>query len=137
MVCCSNYENSKSPQRKHNTPIKNRIGAVFAHVTDMKKSIKWYNDILELPYDSSKDWESIYEIPTDEGVGLLLDNNHVNDNDNKALFMFDTADIDAAYQFVKESGIKIFAEIVRPGPISFFTIKDPDDNILMVCQNHE
>jgi catechol 2,3-dioxygenase-like lactoylglutathione lyase family enzyme len=137
MVCRSNYEKSEIPQRQHDIPIKNRIGAVFAHVTNMKKSIKWYSDILGLPYNSNKDWESIYEIPMDEGLGLLLDNNHVNDDENKALFMFDTDDIDASYLFAKQKGITISSEIERPGPVSFFTIKDPDNNILMVCQNHE
>ncbi|WP_244151471.1 VOC family protein [Halobacillus dabanensis] len=49
------------------------------------------------------------------------------------LFNFHTDDIDAAYLFVQKLGYEISQDVVRFRDIAFFQIKDPDGNVIMIC----
>jgi hypothetical protein len=44
--------------------------------------------------------------------------------------MFMTNDIQASYEFVKENNVTIVTNIENG---HWFVIKDPDDNMLMIC----
>jgi predicted enzyme related to lactoylglutathione lyase len=123
------------------SPIDNRIRGIFVHVTDMQRAIKWYSELLDLPMASSSHEGTIYDIPLKlyEKPGLTLDTNvALTQNDGKhPMFMFDTQDIHATYAFLKEKGVELVSEIEDIGSVSFLAFKDPDENVLMVCQDNE
>ncbi|HET7579270.1 MAG TPA: VOC family protein [Bacillales bacterium] len=132
MVTQSDSKGAPLP-RDNKSPIKNRIKAVFFNVTDMERAVKWYGNLFGLTVKDSSN--SIYTVPTEGGADILLDNNrHLQGNDYKTLLMFDTDDVDEAYRYLKKNSVDIFTEIERHGNVSFFTFKDPDGNVLMVCQ---
>jgi predicted enzyme related to lactoylglutathione lyase len=139
MVCSTDYEALPIKPMLKDSPIHNRIGTVFVNVKNMNQSIEWYSSLLDLPINSSYNGDSIYELDTEGGARILLDNNRfLQGDDYKISFMFVTNNIDQAYQNLKEKDIEIFTEIERyPDSVSFFTFKDPDGNILMVCEKTE
>jgi predicted enzyme related to lactoylglutathione lyase len=118
-------------------PISNRIGAVFVHVTDMPKAIQWYSELLGLPIHADSHEGTIYSLHMDGGSDLLLDSNRRDDSsqNHKTQLFFETKKIMDSYHFVKEKGIEVVTEIEEHDNISFFTFKDPDGNILMICED--
>lgn len=134
MVSQSDYEGEPIQKDKNRkSPIKNRIKAVFVNAADMRKAVRWYSDLLNI--EIMDDSPSVVNVPTEGGCDLLLDNNRYMQGDHyQTLLMFDTDDIDKAYRFIKEKGVEIHTEIERYDNVSFFTFKDLDENVLMVCQ---
>jgi predicted enzyme related to lactoylglutathione lyase len=121
----------------NNSPISKQIGAVFLHVSDMNKSIQWYSELLGLPIKSSSHEGTIYELTMDGGSGLLLDSNkrELSNSSRKTQFFFNTRNLKESYDFIIEKGVEIVTEIEVHDNISFFTFKDLDENILMVCED--
>jgi predicted enzyme related to lactoylglutathione lyase len=121
------------------SPIKNEVNAVFVHVQDLKKSVEWYSSILSLDIDLEKVNSPVHNIPVNGRTGLTLDD-HTFDPGYRfqpietPCFNFFAPDIDEAYNFVKEKGAEIVKEIERIGDnFAYFTFKDIDGNVLMVC----
>ncbi|WP_256761280.1 VOC family protein [Cohnella sp. WQ 127256] len=119
------------------SPISNRIGAVFLHVSNMQHAIQWYSELLGLPVQSASHEGTIYVLPMEGGLDLLIDSNmndHKNNN-NKTHFFFETKNLNESYKFIKNKGIEIVTEIEVHDDISFFTFRDPDGNVLMICED--
>jgi predicted enzyme related to lactoylglutathione lyase len=114
--------------------IKNKVGAIFIPVSDIRKAREWYCSILNL--------EPTYEIiaghlcciPLDNnGLNIVLDSN-VNSKESFArtpIFHFNTDDIHEAFQYMKDKGVELVTEIENG---HWFNFKDPDHNMLMVCK---
>jgi predicted enzyme related to lactoylglutathione lyase len=120
------------------SPIKNRIHTIFVHVEDLSRSVKWYCDLLGQEYDESMVIEPVYNIPISDYTGLTLDSGP--SGKKKAivpsphpLFNVHTEDIQRAYDFVREIGYDICSPIFDFDEFSFFHVKDPDGNVVMVC----
>ncbi len=119
------------------SPITNRIGAVFLHVSDMDRAVKWYSELLGLPEQPTSHEGTIYSVPVDGGSDLLLDSNMKDrtSHHNKTQFFFETNNLNESYEYVKGKGIEIVTEIEVHDQISFFTFRDPDGNVLMICED--
>ncbi|CAG7616059.1 hypothetical protein PAESOLCIP111_01860 [Paenibacillus solanacearum] len=117
------------------SPVAARIKGVFIDVKEMKAMAAWYADLLALPLDENTSEEAIYPIPVTRGPGLLLDHNRHRHNDSFTIpFMFDCRSVDEAYAFVEANGIEVFGSIERHGEFAFFTVKDPDGHLVMICE---
>jgi uncharacterized protein len=114
----------------------NRLGSVFIHVNDLKKSTEWYSKILEKPQPEQEPQGPVHWFEMGEGRGVLLDDNRNNRDHVRPAFMLHTEDVDKAYQLVTQNGGEIIREIERDEMVSFFNFKDPDGNMVMVCQEH-
>ncbi len=119
------------------SPIKNQAGAVFIHVSDMKRAIGFYSKLLGLPILEAAHEGNIYDLPVQSGTQIILDSHHrkAPSNDNLPLLFFDTDDLQASYAFIVSEGIEVAGEIEIHDDISFFTFRDPDGNVLMVCED--
>lgn len=121
-------------------PIKNQMNGVFIHVTNLKKSTKWYCDLLglEVEVEVEKVQSPVFNVPITGTTSLTLDDHtfdpafkhHVNPN---PIFNFFTTDIDEAYNYVLDKEIPIVREIERVGSTAWFNIADPDGNVVMIC----
>jgi hypothetical protein len=72
------------------------------------------------------------------GSGLLLDDNRYRNGDNyETLFMIVSPDVDGSKLYLASNGVTVFTDIERHGDMAFFTVKDPDDNVIMICSEVE
>lgn len=116
------------------SPIQNFIGGVFVPVTDLQRSIRFYSLVLGVPINPKIKHEHLYWFTMASGPDLILDSNlRRPEGDPYPLFYLDTSNIHGAYQFLKEHGVETVQEIQEGGGISFFNFRDPDGNVLMVC----
>lgn len=116
----------------------NKIGAVFVHVKDLKRSSKFYAEILGLPYEEPDPNSPIY-CPQMEGTGLILDDNRNNagtERDVRPLCILKTQDAEGALASMQAKGIEICFVERHEEKVFLFTFKDPDGNVLMVMQEH-
>lgn len=120
------------------SPIKNQINTVFVHVSDLGKSVKWYAQLLDQTYNSHEVIDPVFNIKINQYTGLTIDagpkeGKKLISSSPYPLFNFHTDDIYASYEFVQGLDYKIDSEIVTFDDFSFFTVKDPDNHIIMIC----
>ncbi|MEH7384672.1 VOC family protein [Bacillus sp. JJ1521] len=121
------------------SPIKNTMGGVFIHISDLKKAVEWYSNILDLEYDLNKVKSPVYNIPITGPTSLTLDDHafdptFIHRPSPNPIFNFLVDDIDAAYNFIISHDIEIVREIERVGEnFAWFNFQDPDGNIIMAC----
>lgn len=122
------------------SPIAGKVNNVFIHVSDLKKSAAWYSRLLGLPFDERDVESPVYNVPVSSKAGLTLDDHTFDPGfslqpSDHVLFNFYAEDIDEAYRFIKENDIPIAREIERIGDFAYFNFRDPDGNVLMICNN--
>ncbi|MYL35395.1 VOC family protein [Pontibacillus yanchengensis] len=120
------------------SPIENKIHTVFVHVSDLKRSVQWYSTLLGQNVNLDEVKPPVYNVPINTYTGLVLDGGPNGGKEYVGLLPhplcnLHAPDIDEAYQFVSEKGFEINSEISRFDDIEFFTVKDPDGNVIMLC----
>jgi len=122
------------------SPIENCIGCVFIPVSDMPRAIAWYSQLFGLPVQTAVHATSheghIYELPMQGAVSLLLDRHKPVCNSSQPLCFFWTADLSRAYTFLLENDIEVVAAPEAIGSVTTLICKDPDHNLLMICQRN-
>lgn len=116
------------------SPIHNRIGAVFVHVTDMRRAIAWYSTLLGVPQSGTSHEGLIYDVPMSGPTGLTLDGHaHARGTFQPGgpLLMLHADDIHAAYTFAGEHAREV-GPVEDIGSVSVFHLADPDRNRLIV-----
>ncbi|MYL48133.1 VOC family protein [Halobacillus litoralis] len=114
------------------SPIQNEVGAIFVPVKDIEKARDWYCDLLDVPAEEEFPGGHLYVLPM-KHAGVVLDSKIYSEEAvfGAPAFHFNTEDIEAAYTYMKEKGIDVVSEIQFG---HFFNFKDPDGNLLMICQ---
>ncbi len=120
------------------SPISNKINTIFVHVSDLKQSVKWYSQLLGQDYDPATIEKPVYNIEITNHTGLTLDAGPETVTKKQSscvypLFNFHTENIDDSYAYIIELGYQIESEISCFDDFSFFTILDPDRNVIMIC----
>lgn len=114
------------------SPILKQIGTIFIPVSNIEQARDWYCDILGLKADKEIQFGHLYVIPL-HGTGIVLDSKiYEKDKVFKTpAFHFDTKNIKEAFQFMKNKEVNVITEIEHD---HYFNFKDPDGNMLMICQ---
>ncbi|WP_164670781.1 VOC family protein [Virgibacillus doumboii] len=119
------------------SPVKSKVNTVFVPVKDIKKAKEWYSTMLGIE-DGEFMFDNLFVAKMD-GAGMVLDTMPMWRDDNgdfPALnvpaIQFGTDDIQASYQFMKNNGVELVTEVMYD---HWFVFKDPDGNMLMVCQD--
>lgn len=112
-------------------PIARQIGTVFVPVSDIAEARDWYCRLLGVPADGEILFGHLYVLPM-VGAGLVLDSKIYSADAvfRVPAFHLNTADIQAAHLHLRDIGAEV-AEI-RDG--QWFNFKDPDGNVLMICE---
>ncbi|WP_172840458.1 GNAT family N-acetyltransferase [Virgibacillus phasianinus] len=123
---------------KMDSPIKNQINTIFVHVTDLAKSVEWYTKLLGQGYTGTEVSDPVYNLKINDHTGLTVDAGLKGEVKTiipspYPLFNFHTADINTSYEFVENTGFQIDSDIVEFDDFAFFTVKDPDNHIIMIC----
>ena len=115
-----------------NHPIFNQISGVFIPVRNIEQARDWYCEILGLPADGEILLGHLYVIPMN-GPSVVLDSKiFAEDKVYKVpAFQFKTNNIQQAYEFMKAKNVQLTTGIENN---HWFNFKDPDGNLLMVCQ---
>ncbi len=80
---------------------------------------------------------TIYDVPMSGETGLIIDANRASvTNSSQPLCFFWTEDIQAAHAFLLERDVDVTSDVTDIGSVSFLTFRDPDANLLMVCQRN-
>ncbi|NHM31271.1 VOC family protein [Neobacillus terrae] len=119
-------------------PVKNQMNGVFVHVTNLKGAVEWYTDLLGLEIDLEEVQSPVYNIPVSGTTSLTLDDHSFDPQfkhsiSTSPIFNFFAPDIEEAYQYIKNRNIEIVREIEWVEDTAWFNIKDPDGNVLMIC----
>jgi len=120
------------------SPVFNKMNTVFIHVSNLKSSVKWYSELLSQEYKMSEVKDPVYNLKIDGETGLTLDAGPEGTEKQIAasshpIFNFHTEDIKEAYEFVKGMDYTIESPITSFDDFSFFTIKDLDGHVVMIC----
>lgn len=106
-------------------PILSYMPAVFIPVSDLKRSIEWYSNLLERQVQPKQDGGGIYYFDLD-GTDLILDSNMWG---FPPMIMFDTQNIDAAYEYCKGQHYPAMSELHRYPNVAYFNVQGN-----MICQ---
>jgi predicted enzyme related to lactoylglutathione lyase len=122
------------------SPIRNRLGAVFIPVSDIRRSAEWYATVLGQPLATTSHEGRIYAVPMAGETGLILDAHKAppppRGAQRQTLCFFWADDVRAARIFLIEHGVEVTSDVNDIGSVSFVTFNDPDGNPLMVCQQN-
>lgn len=112
-------------------PIAPEIGTVFVPVSDIASARDWYCALLGVPVDGDILFGHLYVLPMN-GAGLVLDSKIFSAEAvfRVPAFHLNTADIQAAH--VRVLGTASEVTEIRDG--QWFNFKDPDGNVLMICE---
>lgn len=103
----------------------------------MQRAINWYSWLFGLPLGTTSHEGTIYDVPMHGETGLILDSNKpIIQNSSQPLCYFWTSDIHVAFEFFQQNDVVLVGEILDIGSVSFLTFKDPDSNLLMLCQRN-
>ncbi|MFD1020880.1 VOC family protein [Thalassobacillus hwangdonensis] len=118
------------------SPIKNKVSTVFIPVKDIGKAKQWYTKMLDVQ-NGEEMFDHLF-IAEMDGTGMVLDKMPMWKNEqgevqplNVPAIQFATEDIHASYQFMKTNDVELVTEVEHD---KYFVFKDPDGNLLMVCQ---
>ncbi|PFO08343.1 glyoxalase [Bacillus sp. AFS076308] len=114
------------------SPILNQIGTIFIPVSNISSARDWYCDLLGLPVEGDILFGHLYVLPM-KGTGIVLDSKIYSKNTiyKTPPFHFNTANIENAYDYMKEKDVELTTGIEHN---HWFNFKDPDGNHLMVCR---
>src|SRR5687767_13647655 len=98
--------------------IQNRIGVVFIPVSDIARASAWYNQLFDLPPQETTHHGTIYTVPMQGEVGLILDGTPKSlRNSSQPLCFFWTTQIQQAYEWLKQHNVEIVSEIEDIGSV--------------------
>ncbi len=110
-------------------------------VRDMDKAKAFYTDVLGFEATQDTKWgkgnRGVFVVPPGGGTYIALDfMSEVKEFDTKRTFNLSTPDVEAAYKSIKEKGVKPNSEIMPYPPGGrFFSVNDPDGNVLNILQS--
>jgi catechol 2,3-dioxygenase-like lactoylglutathione lyase family enzyme len=112
-------------------PISAEIGTVFVPVSDIATARDWYCALLGVPADGEVLFGHLYVLPMN-GADLVLDSGIYSADAvfRVPAFHLNTADIEAAHGHLQGTGSEVTE--IRDG--RWFNFKDPDGNVLMICE---
>jgi predicted enzyme related to lactoylglutathione lyase len=89
-------------------------------------------NILGLEVKEENLVDHLYIVPMN-GAGVVLDSKIYSDKSvfKVPAFHFNTNDIEASFQFMKDQGVELLTQIENG---HWFNFKDPDGNVLMICK---
>lgn len=111
-----------------------RVGAVILLVSDMKNSIRFYKETLNLPLKSqSEDWTEFFSNGTVLALHPAKKRNTSKTGSNTLIgFMVD--DLDATAKYLNEKNVKFFKEPKDEPFGKHAIIQDPDGHLISIAQ---
>jgi predicted enzyme related to lactoylglutathione lyase len=109
---------------------------IFIPVSDLPYAIHWYSALFGLPLGQTSHTDKIYDVPMEGEISVILDAHRPVQNSSQPLCFFWTDDIAAAHMYLSTLGVEILGMVEDIGSVQTLTFRDPDGNLLMVCQRN-
>ncbi|PZR51720.1 VOC family protein [Xylanimonas oleitrophica] len=116
------------------SPIRREVGQVFVPVRDMASAVPWYCRLLGLPVATPSHEDTICDLPMDDGPGVALDANAPFTPDGPPRFFWWADDLAEVERHLVGLGVSETSGVVDIGSVAFLQFRDPDGNLLMVCE---
>jgi catechol 2,3-dioxygenase-like lactoylglutathione lyase family enzyme len=115
------------------SPILNEVGTVFIPVSSIHAAKEWYCELLGLPTDGEILFDHLFIVPMKGTTGLVLDSKIYSEFAvlHEPTFHFNTENVYEAYSFLESKGVELITGVEHD---HWFNFKDPDGNVLMICQ---
>ena len=111
----------------------NRIGAVILLVSDMKRSVKFYRDVLGMELkEKSKDWVEFAERGT--VIALHPSKKKRFAKNNSMLVGFSVSDFDDVCTGLKKKKVKFYKKPTQEPFGRHAIIQDPDGHLISIIQ---
>ncbi len=115
-----------------------KVGAVILLVSNMEKSIKFYNEIIELPIKTrSKDWTEFFNNDTVLALHPAPKKKGILKTGSGTLVGFEVTDLGSTVKKLKEKRVKFFK---RPKEEPFgrhAIVRDPDGHLISLAEIKE
>ena len=111
-----------------------KVGAVIIQVSNMEKSLKFYNETLDLTLKTqSKDWTEFFNSGT--VVALHRANNKEQVDSGKGMLLgFTVYDFESVVKILKENKVEFFKDPTEESFGKHTIIKDPDGHLISIAQ---
>lgn len=114
------------------------IDYIFYNVSDMKKSVEFYRDILGLKVITLNDmWAEFDAGNLPLAIGAFGADMNPNAVKNCASVALAVDDIKKAVEYLKGKGVKVIQEVMAFDPCEMSTILDPDNNQIILHQRKD
>lgn len=118
---------------------KNQIDLVWIAVTDLKRSLQFFQEVLGLEVrEHQEEWNWAEVQGADGGcvLGIAQEDQHIPvKSGTNSIVTLSVDDIDTAIEKLKSKGTPLVGEIVEiPGEIKMQLFKDPDGNFFQLVE---
>ncbi len=116
--------------------IKPQIKAMYVAVRDMRRAVKFYEDVFEVKASSTEERMSSFDF---ENLSFLLFNPEADGADisigNNIVPNIEVGDIDKMLEFVESKECEIVMPVEKIGKYLIFQVKDTEGNIIEFYQS--
>ena len=116
-----------------------KVGAVILLVTNMEKSIKFYNEILELPIKTkSEDWTEFFNKDTVLALHPAPKNKkRILKVGSGTLVGFEVSDLNSTIEKLKQKRVKFFKKPKEEPFGKHAIVQDPDGHLISIAEIKE
>ena len=115
-----------------------KVGAVILLVSNMEKSIKFYNEILELPIKTrSQDWTEFFNNDTVLALHPSPKKRAKLKTGSGTLVGFEVTDLDSTVKRLKEKRVKFFKKPKEEPFGKHAIVQDPDGHLISIAEINE
>lgn len=115
-----------------------KVGAVIVLVSDMKRSVKFYKDVLELPVkNQSQDWTEFFHRDTTialHPVKKRAKAHQENGGEKSILVGFMVSDLDNVVRILKERNVRFFKSPREETFGKHAIVQDPDGHLISIAE---
>jgi catechol 2,3-dioxygenase-like lactoylglutathione lyase family enzyme len=115
-----------------------KVGAVILLVSNMEKSIKFYNEILELPIKAkSKDWTEFFNKDTVLALHPAPKKKSILRAGSGTLVGFEVSDLNSTVEKLKQKRVKFFKKPKEEPFGKHAIVQDPDGHLISIAEINE